>query len=308
MSHPHLIHLEAVEAESVQLGEMDIVRRGLGHAAGTRRVGLSHYEIAPGARMMPAHVHGDEEEICFVLRGDGLSWQDGRTYRVGPGDTLVHREGAEAHTMIAGPGGLEVLMFGEGSRTGLTYLPRPKLMWAAPRWIPPDGPSPWKAEAAAGPLEIGEPEAERSKTIVALADVEVSEEERPGYRGRERNLARAAGSVESGVRHIELVAGDLSCPPHWHTMEEELFVVLEGDGVALLGDEEHPIRAGSILARPPSSQVAHALRAGDGGLTYLAYGTRVPGDICFYPRSNKLNIYGLLFRIEPISDYWDGEE
>ncbi len=32
---------------------------------------------------MPVHVHGDEEELFFVLRGSGLSWQDGRTYAVG---------------------------------------------------------------------------------------------------------------------------------------------------------------------------------------------------------------------------------
>ena len=64
-----------------------------------------------------------------------------------------------------------------------------------------------------------------------------------------------------------------------------------------------------MIARPPSSREAHALRAGDGGLTYLAYGTRVAGDICYYPRSNKVSFrgLGLIGRLEPL-DYWDGED
>jgi len=59
--------------------------------------------------------------------------------------------------------------------------------------------------------------------------------------------------------------------------------------------------------RPPGTGVCHAFLAGDAGLTYLVYGTRVPGDICFYPRSQKLNIDGVRFRIEQL-DYWDGED
>jgi uncharacterized cupin superfamily protein len=131
--------------------------------------------------------------------------------------------------------------------------------------------------------------------------------DRGAYVSDERDLATAAGSERSGLRHTVLAAGGLSCPPHWHTGEEEAFVVLEGDGHALLGDEELPLRAGSLLVRPPGTRVAHALRAGDAGMTYLAYGTRVPTDLVFYPRSSKVNVMGLLFRVEPV-DYWDGEE
>jgi hypothetical protein len=37
---------------------------------------------------------------------------------------------------------------------------------------------------------------------------------------------------------------------HCHASEEEVFVILGGDGVCILGDEEHPVRAGSVVARP----------------------------------------------------------
>ena len=48
------------------------------------------------------------------------------------------------------------------------------------------------------------------------------------------------------------------------------------------------------------------LRAGHQGLTYLAWGTREPADLVYYPTSHKLGIRGLKFRVEPL-DYWDGE-
>ena len=39
----------------------------------------------------------------------------------------------------------------------------------------------------------------------------------------------------------------------------------------------------------------------ENGLTYLAYGTREPHDISFYPRSNRvyLRAFGVTARVEP---------
>ena len=92
--------------------------------------------------------------------------------------------------------------------------------------------------------------------------------------------------------------------PHCHSAEEELFVVLEGDGVFLLGDEEHAVRRGSVVARPPGTRVAHTFRGGDEGMTILVYGTREPNDICYYPRSRKVALRGLgvVGRLEPIEE------
>lgn len=306
-AHPNLTHWDDVPEHAYESGELRGVRRRLAAAAGARDIGLSRYDVPPGGRSMPPHVHADEEEIFFVLSGDGLSWQDGRTFAVGAGDCLVHRCGTEAHTLIAGPRGLSVLSFAEGSRTHLTWLPHAGVMWAGPRWVPVDAQHPFKAEVAAGPLDVPAAEAARPPSIVHLDDVEPDVLDRAAYASTERDPATAAGSERSGLRHAVLPPGSLSCPPHWHTGEEEAFVVLEGDGHALLDDLELPLRTGSVLLRPPGTRVAHALRAGAAGMTYLAYGTRVPTDLVFYPRSSKVNVMGLLFRVEPV-DYWDGEE
>lgn len=305
--HDHLIHVDDVAVLDRGSGELQSRRRRLGAAAGAREIGVSRWEVAPGMRSTPAHVHADEEEVFYVLGGSGLSWQDGRTSAVGPGDCLVHRAGETAHTLLAGDDGLDVLVFGEGSRTHITWLPRAGVFWLGARWTPPDAPHPFKAELAAGPIERAEPEAQRPATIVHVDDVAPATDAHAGYEGDDRRLSAAAGSQTSGLRHVTLRGGSLSCPPHWHTAEEECFYVLAGSGTLWLDDARLPLRPGSFAVRPPGTGVAHALEAGPDGLTYLAYGQRRGADACFYPRSRKLNVGGVVFRVEPV-DYYDGEE
>jgi uncharacterized cupin superfamily protein len=147
-------------------------------------------------------------------------------------------------------------------------------------------------------------------TIVNLDDVEPIVVERPPRVDRiRRRISAAAGSVRTGLQHAVLAPGTESGPQHCHSLEEELFVVLDGDGVLLLGDDEVPVRRGSVVSRPPGTGVAHSFRAGSGGMTYLAYGTREPGDVCYYPRSNKIAFrgVGVIARLERL-DYWDGED
>ena len=307
-THENLVHLDELPVQERAAGDIAVELVRLASAAGARMIGATRYVVAPSMRMMPAHVHSDEEEIFFVLAGDGLLWQDGCTYAVRAGDIIVHRIQEEAHTLIAGPGGLTVLAFGEGSLTNLTYLPRPQAWWLGTRWLPAEGPDPFALELALGPLELpAAPEDGRPPNVVNVKDVPPRRKQRRGYDITDRDLGRAAGSVRSGLRHDILAPGTRSCPPHWHTGEEELFYVLEGDGEAVLDDARLPIRPGSVLVRPPGSRVAHSLLAGEHGLTYLTYGTRVPSDICFYPRSGKVNIGRMTFRLSP-TDYWEGEE
>lgn len=300
-----LVHWDEVEATDRAFGDIRATRQRLGAAAGAEAIGLSRFRIPAGARNAPAHEHADEEEIAFVLDGEGLCWHDGRAHPVRAGDAIVFRADEGPHTLL---GPLDVLIFASGSDTGLTWLPRPSVMWARPRWLPLDAPHPFEAEAAAGPLEVPEPETRRPPAIVALADVE----ERPQRIGAtdhvRRDLGTAAGSRRSGLKHVTIAPGAEGSPPHCHTAEEELLVVLRGGGVLRLGGEEHPVRAGSVVSRPPGTGVAHAFTAGPEGLELLAYGQRDPRDVCFYPRSSKVFIRGLgaIFRVERL-DYWDGE-
>ena len=70
---------------------------------------------------------------------------------------------------------------------------------------------------------------------------------------------------------------------------------------------EHPVKAGSVVARPAGTGVAHAFGAGADGMTLLMYGTRDPRGVCLYPRSGKVYFVGLGLVGERL-DYWEGED
>ncbi|MDX6704142.1 MAG: hypothetical protein QOF26_4368 [Baekduia sp.] len=308
MPHPNLTHWDQVAAEEVAVGELRGRWRDLGSAAGSFRAGVSLAEIAPGARSTPVHVHADEEELFYVLAGSGLSWQDGATYAIAAGDCLLHRVHEQAHTLIAGDGGLTVLAFGPRSEANITWLGHAGVMRVGPRWLPPEL-APYDAEAAAGALALPDPSADRPPTILGIDEIPPTEHHRGKVHQKIRPIGTALGAETTGMRHVRMVPGTHGTPHHCHGAEEELFVVLGGDGVLRLGEDRHAVGRGSVVARPPGTGVAHSFIAGESGLEYLGWGTREPNDICFYPDSGKVFLcgVGVIGRLEP-ADYWDGEE
>lgn len=282
----------------------------LGELAGSVEIGVGRWRPEPGCQTTPAHVEGGEEEISFIAGGSGWSWIDGSTYEVSAGDCIVHLVDEGPHTLVAGSDGLEVLAFGErASRGAHTWLPRAGVLRVQDTWVQtPGGLHPWEREAAVGGVALGSPDP-RPERIVALGDVDALPRRHGATDVVLRDLGRAAGSVRTGLNHVTIAPGRESMPPHVHAAEEELFVVLAGDGVCLLGDEPFPVRRGSVVARPAGSGVAHSFVAGDRGLEVLAYGQRVPHDVCWYPRSQKLafRAFGVRFRVSDAVGYWDGE-
>jgi uncharacterized cupin superfamily protein len=308
--------------------EVEYVRNERGHIAGawasltgsrSVTVGVKRIRIDAGKWSTPAHVEGSEEEIFFVLDGSGISWQDGSCYAVGAGDFLLHRAGWEAHTLLAGDDGLDVLAFGQRHAVGTPYLPRAGASWLGPSWTPSGSPEdhPWAREAAAGPPQVGELQP-RPANVAHVDAVEAHPADALPGDSAVCDVGLALGSVQTGLKHVTLAPGDTGAPPHVHSAEEEIFVILAGSGEleltpapaalpdALVGTFE--LRAGNIVSRPAGTRVAHGFRAGSVGMTLLAYGTREPNDIAYYPRSNKIYFrgVGLMARLEPL-DYGDGE-
>jgi uncharacterized cupin superfamily protein len=312
VSHPNLVHWDDVRADRREIGHICGTWRNLGRAARSVATGVSRIEIEPGRCSTPAHAHGAEEEIFYVLGGSGLLWQGGETCAVAQGDCIVHRAGTAPHTLRAGDEGLDVLAFGERIGVEVAHLPRANVVWAHPAWLQDSpGEHPYAREAAAGPPEFPEP-GERFRNVVARGDVEGAERVHGSHSRVRYDLASAAGSRRTGLKITEIHPGKRSAPLHCHSAEEEIFVVLDGDGVLELGAtadvDELPVRAGHVVARPAGTGVSHCFRAGEGGMTVLMYGTRDSNDICFYPRSNKVSLrgVGVIARLEHL-DYWDGE-
>ena len=229
----------------------------------------------------PAHEHGRSEEIFYVLAGQGLSWQRGEVAEIGAGDCIVYLAGSGAHTLHALTE-LDVLLSARANATrardsrvsahrcsAIASSTPARVPWTACRRSSCARPS-WSAELPAEP-------GARPRTIVNVVEVEGKTVERQHVGRRRRNLGVAAGSVTTGLQHVEVIPGKESAPLHCHSLEDELFVMLEGDGVLVLDDrEELPVRPGSVVSRPAGTGVSHLFRAGDGGLTYLASGPAIP--------------------------------
>jgi uncharacterized cupin superfamily protein len=314
VTHQNIAHWDDAPEYDHQEGSIHSAWRYLGEAAGTVGVGVNRIRIHPGCRSTPLHSHGDHEEIFYVLGGSGLSWQrdgsDDVVCEVRPGTCIVHLATGPAHTLVAGPDGLDVLAYGNGRRSGggsYDWFPRIDKLGIGPTLLDVDETHQWELEGALGKPELPAP-GERPPNVVRLEDLPVDLLDRGEFGDRSRELGTAAGSVETGLNHSDIPPGKLNCPVHCHSAEEEVFIVLEGDGVCILGDDEHAVRAGSVVARPPRTRVGHAFRAGEGGMKLLAYGTREPNDIAWYPRSKKIYFrgVGLMTRV-PELDYWDGE-
>ncbi len=320
---PGIAHWDDCPRRRAELGPIAGDWVDLGRGAGATKSGVRRVRIDPGKRATPVHAHAVEEELVYVVAGAGLSWQGGETFAIGPGDLVDHRPHAPAHTLVAGDQGLDVLILGPDVHAEVCLLPRADVAWLGDTWATAgDGEHPWAREVAAGELPVPAQPSPRPGHIVNLMDVAEQQRAVGDTDRRRRDLGTAAGTVTCGLQHVTVAPGMIGCPPHVHSAEEEVFIVLAGDGACLLyGEgyhtnfrdrpelvEEHPLRVGSVVVRPPGSGVAHALRAGTRGLTYLAYGDRIADDLCYYPRSNKINFgfAGVIGRLE-LLDYWDGE-
>ncbi len=308
-----IAHFDDAPAWEIDVGHLRGRWSGLGEAAGSVAVGVRRIEIPSGGWSTPAHEHGRQEELFYVLAGRGLSWQKETTAEISAGDCILYRARRGAHTLHALEP-LDVLAFGPRHADESPRFPRLGLSLVGSRAVE-SGPGSqtgvpiqFVREAELGPPELTDP-GQRPSSIVSVSEVESQRWGRGRVSSYRRDLGRAVGSVATGLKHVEVDPGQWGAPLHCHSMEEELFVVLDGEGVLVLGAEELPVRRGSVVARPAATRVPHAFRAGESGLTYLAYGTREPGDICFYPRSNKIAFrgVGVIGRVEQL-DYWDGEE
>ena len=286
----------------------------LGIGAGCKGVGVRRIEIPAGRWSTPVHEHGREEEIFYVLGGEGVSLLGGQATTVAAGDCAVYAPNCGAHSLYATEP-LDVLAFGPREYDESPGFPRLGMSIVGSRAVDSVGgtvdgePIQFVREGRLGPPELPRHTGPRPASIVNVDDVEAIRRTHTRVDRTRRLVSRAAGAVETGLQHVVVVAGWESTAQHCHSLEEEIFVVLDGGGVLVLDQEETPVRPGHVISRPPGTGVAHMFRAGEDGLTYLAYGTRHPGDVCYYPRSNKIAFrgVGLIARLEQL-DYWDGED
>ena len=155
-----------------------------------------------------------------------------------------------------------------------------------------------KAEPPAAPFNVD-----------AVAWTEWSEGVRFGGRVRVLSDTRKT-STRIGVAIEELPPGKQSCPFHYHMVEEEHMLMLEGELVLRLGEARHAMKAGDYCVFPAGRKIGHCLlNESERPARFLMIGDRAPNEVCVYPDSDKIAVdaLGLILRADAIANYWDGE-
>ncbi|MEM7530591.1 MAG: cupin domain-containing protein [Chloroflexota bacterium] len=126
-------------------------------------------------------------------------------------------------------------------------------------------------------------------------------------------ITQLMGMTKLGCTMVEIEPGKRAWPYHLHYGQEELFIILEGEGTLRYDDEEYPITQGEIFFAPIGEGTAHQImNTSDTPMRYLALSSMSDPEVCYYPDSQKYGSYsdlGLQFlsRKESAVEYMDGE-
>jgi uncharacterized cupin superfamily protein len=99
-----------------------------------------------------------------------------------------------------------------------------------------------------------------------------------------RALGDALGLTKIGVNLTTLLPGKESAMRHWHTQEDELVFVLEGEVVLRTDEGEQVLTAGMCAGFPAGVQNGHHLvNRSDRPARYLEISDRAEADSAQYP-------------------------
>jgi uncharacterized cupin superfamily protein len=138
---------------------------------------------------------------------------------------------------------------------------------------------------------------------------ECSEGRRFGLRFR--SLGDFGGGTHLGVSIEVLAPGRQAYPKHYHMLEEEHLLVLEGSLTLQLGERSYPMRAGDYVCFHAGRPLGHAM-VNEGGepCRYLIIGEREPHDVIVYTDSGRVGVRLTAegYRKSATMEYWEGEE
>jgi uncharacterized cupin superfamily protein len=163
----------------------------------------------------------------------------------------------------------------------------------------------------------------RAELIRNFNEVDLQINDRaPRYDG-ERYASVIGAETGLGARKIGcgidiLPPGKQGCPYHFHCAQEELFIVLEGEGTLRVAGELVSIRAGDVISIPPGPAYPHhIINTPDAPLKYLSLSTREYPEVCEYPDSGKYMVCTAvdgpllqrqkMHRADSALDHWNGE-
>jgi uncharacterized cupin superfamily protein len=138
-----------------------------------------------------------------------------------------------------------------------------------------------------------------------------------GFRALRSRIGYQLGAERLGVSLWELPPGEAAYPYHFHLVEEELLIVLEGTAALRTPEGWRDLAEGEIVTFLRGEEGAHQIvNRTEATVRFLALSTNGDPHIVLYPDSGKLGAAerrrrggGLrkLFRLADAVDYYDGE-
>jgi uncharacterized cupin superfamily protein len=298
------------------------------------RVGVAIEELEPGKQSTPAHYHIFEEEHVYILDGALTVRIGAGTHEMKAGDyvcfpagqkaghCLINNSGATCRYVIVGEHNPnEVAVYTDSKKVLVRALGRDAILdLAATRgyWDGENTGLPKGASSLPGATVIAPEAPVRPHPPISSHELEWRDEGVPGstrFGGRSRHLTEAAVGPNYHVGMlIEAPApGMRLAPKHYHMLEEEHALILDGQVTLLLGDARYEMKAGDYICFPAGQKVGHSfMNSGAGPCSYLMIGESNPNDVCVCPDSNKMEVRALRtkgahFDMSGVRKYWDGE-
>lgn len=157
-------------------------------------------------------------------------------------------------------------------------------------------------------------------SILNIADVALTDHGKgEAFAAKLGQIGALIGARQLGCRLVVVPPGKRAWPYHAHHVNEEMFFILDGTGTLRLGGEDHPVRAGDVVACPAGGpETAHQLiNSGAAELRYLAISTMRSPEVVDYPDSGKFQVISsapgtgqrmrYIGRAETSLDYWSDE-
>jgi uncharacterized cupin superfamily protein len=123
-------------------------------------------------------------------------------------------------------------------------------------------------------------------------------------------LGAAAGSERIYVNIDYVKPGAKSVKYHSHSRQEEFFLVLKGNGILRMKNQELAVKAGDFVAKPAGKDIAHQfINTGSDVLEILDCGLNEPDEAIAYPDEGVvlLKKEKLAFRISDALSDWSSD-
>jgi uncharacterized cupin superfamily protein len=116
----------------------------------------------------------------------------------------------------------------------------------------------------------------------------------PAIGGTMADVGRTVGSKTIGLIVQTVPPGRFSSRRHKHVFQEEILVVMAGEGVLHHGSERIPVAAGDAVCYIPEDPEAHCFEnTGAADLVIWAFGNRFPHEVALYPDQDLAFVEGL---------------